>query len=278
MNNRFIPCRVMDKKWVERFLDGEVFMRSLSEFGSWNLLSNVNDNNRRDVYEGVVETYANPDSHEFSKGLDETMKAHIMNVSFIDQSDLQYFKILCFYCLEINDNDSVEIPDSRIKGFGDTVIVFTNFNEFLARLGNTILTQYECSVELLNRINYYDLSRENRKLTPLFEKTKKYSFQKELRFAFCQTEKDRFYRGSNPDNAYRLIYNTDSVVLQLGNICDIAYAIPVDHFVSGKLSNCPYYLPATNNESLFCKLSDYTNNVMKEYKSIITKPTITLAF
>ena len=38
---KFIPVKITDKKWADRFVQGEVFMRALADFGVWNRLQNI---------------------------------------------------------------------------------------------------------------------------------------------------------------------------------------------------------------------------------------------
>ncbi len=35
MNKHFIPVKITDKKWADKLVNGEVYMRALHEFGSW---------------------------------------------------------------------------------------------------------------------------------------------------------------------------------------------------------------------------------------------------
>lgn len=35
MNMYFIPVKITDKKWADKLVNGEVYMRALHEFGSW---------------------------------------------------------------------------------------------------------------------------------------------------------------------------------------------------------------------------------------------------
>lgn len=202
-------------------------MRPLSEFGSWELSSDITDRGRKDIMEGAVATYSNPDDLVFMRRFDPAFKKYIGNVTLIDQSDLQYFKVFCMYCLEV-ENDKPVLPDIKLEGFGDTVVVFRDFNSFLLRFFKAIEARFEEHVDLLNIINYYGFE-ENRRLNPLFEKTSGYSYQKELRLAICQSERNKFYRGH--EDAYTLIPDKERITLNVGDIRDIAYATPFKSFL-----------------------------------------------
>ena len=59
MERKFIPVKITDKKWADRFVQGEVFMRALADFGVWNRLQNIenakiNNNFRGDLREATV--------------------------------------------------------------------------------------------------------------------------------------------------------------------------------------------------------------------------------
>ena len=57
----FLPVKVLDKQWADKLLDGSVFMRSLYEFGKWNLddkfknqAKEMDNTFRGDINEGIV--------------------------------------------------------------------------------------------------------------------------------------------------------------------------------------------------------------------------------
>ena len=70
MSETFLPCKIVDRQWAEKLLDGEVFMRALSEFGCWEASSDIKDQNRKDIMEGAVASYVNPNDVDCLKGLD----------------------------------------------------------------------------------------------------------------------------------------------------------------------------------------------------------------
>lgn len=271
---RFLPCKILDKKWADKLLDGEVFMRPLSEFGSWMDSPDVNDDNRKDIMEGAVAVFDNPDDFEPLKGLDPEFKKIIGSVSLIDYTELQYFKVFCMYCLDVVNNEPVK-PDPQIRGFGDTVVVFRDFNSFLVRFFKAASKVSGSEVVLLDRIRYYTMS-ENRKLQPLFEKTSDYMHQKELRLAYCQSEVDKFAIG-DPENAYALILDKNRITINVGDIRDIAYAIPMEQFLNTSGINGRHSFPCVGNiKAPYDFLLDKTREEMKNYKSFIVKPMFTI--
>ena len=277
MQNQFLPCKIVDRQWAEKLLDGEVFMRPLFEFGVWEKTNEINDPNRKDIMEGAVASFTNPDTVPFLKNLDPAFKSAIKNVTLIDMGDLQFFKVFCLYCLEFKENKPI-LPDARIKDFGDMVVVFRDFNSFLLRFFQTILSRYEEHVVLLDRINYYGIN-ENRNLNPLFEKTKRYAYQNELRLAFCLSEKNKFYVSSKPEENYRLIWDKERMIINVGDIRDIAYAIPTSKFLdgSGILRVNQNLYPFTGNpEAPYDNWVINTRKEMAHYHPTLVTPMITI--
>lgn len=277
MQKQFLPCKIVDRQWAEKLLDGEVFMRPLYEFGVWEKTNEINDPHRKDIMEGAVASFTNPDTVPFLKNLDPAFKSAIKNVTLIDMGDLQFFKVFCLYCLEFKENKPI-LPDARVKDFGDTVVVFRDFNSFLLRFFQTILSRYEEHVVLLDRINYYGIN-ENRNLNPLFEKTKKYAYQNELRLAFCLSEKNKFYVPTKPEDNYRLIWNKERMIINVGDIRDIAYAIPTSKFLdgSGILRVNQNLYPFTGNpEAPYDNWVINTRKEMAHYRPTLVTPMITI--
>ena len=103
MEKVFVPVRILDKKWALKFMSGEIFMRSLSDFGSWKRLENIgNDdlvnNFRGDTNEGAIKTIAKPEDDELFKLFPNDLNKHIINGRLIDYDDIMYFNVLCMYC------------------------------------------------------------------------------------------------------------------------------------------------------------------------------------
>ena len=74
--DKFIPVKITDKEWADRLLDGEVYMRSLYEFGSWNKNKNEKLDNqfRGDIREGTAAVYSDIEKSSFTKGVDPRVK------------------------------------------------------------------------------------------------------------------------------------------------------------------------------------------------------------
>ena len=168
------------------------------------------------------------------------------------------------------DNGKPVPPDSRVSGFGDSAIVIRDFNEFLIRFGRAIINMFEYSIEFADRINYFELY-DNRQLIPLFEKVSSFSYQKELRLALAQTVK--------VDDSYRVLFVSDNIKLNIGDIRDIAYLIPIDDFLDLSGIYGHFVCPSNNDRehpSLFDKMVNDTRVQMMNYKVTYTRPLITI--
>ena len=170
-------------------------------------------------------------------------------------------------------------PDSRMRKFGDTAVIITDYNEFIDRYAKALFKRYDPVVSMIDRVSFYDFKKTKR-INPLFGKHQKFEYQNELRMAFCELEKNEFAMGPDADSALKIVEDASPVKLQLGSIRDIAYAVPIDNFLKLLI---PRYIPLHfPMRELYQIPSNYdiivseTRKIMKNYKSIFVKPMITI--
>lgn len=278
----FIPVKITEKKYADKFIQGEIFMRALHEFGSWGDISKkdevVKNSYRGDLYSGVTAVFASPNDCCYFARL--AKEKNIDNCCLIDESDIQYFKILSLYCWEFDDKMQRFIPpDYRMAKFGDTAVVITDFCEFLDRYAKALFKMYPKLISMLDRVKVFDFSR-TQWLNPLFCKHESQAYQNELRIAFGALEYNPFIVGVEPEEANSIILNYDPVTLQLGNLQDITVEMPIGAFMIGYLpegfkcrwpSNEPPHVPSN-----FDGVRTWTMEQMKKYRSIHVKPTYTI--
>ena len=280
---KFIPVKVTDREWAEKLLDGEVFMRPLYEFGGWNLknrTSQLNNSFRGDASEGTTAVFADVEDCPLAKELKNAFGDRIKRVSYIDDTDIKYFKIFSLYCMEYDPiHDFFVRPDSRMRKFGDTAVIITDYNEFIDRYGRALFKRYDPVVSMIDRVSLYNFKKTKR-INPLFGKHQKFEYQNELHMAFCELEKNKFAMGPDADSALKIVEDASPVKLQLGSIRDIAYAVPIDNFLKLLI---PRYIPLHfPMRELYQVPSNYdvivaeTRKAMKDYKSIFIKPMITI--
>lgn len=280
---KFIPVKVTDREWAEKLLDGEVFMRPLYEFGAWNLKKEdkqLNNSFRGDPCEGMSGIFGEVEECPIYDSFDENVKKYIKQIWYIDDTDIKYFKIFSLYCMEYDPSTNFFLkPNPKMCEFGDTAVIIADYNEFIERFGKALFKKYDSVVSMMDRVKFYNF-RETRETNPLFEKHEKYSYQNELRMAFCELRENKFAMGINSDTSKEIVEDLTPVKLQIGNIRDIAYAIPIENFLKLLI---PRYIPLRfpmrelyESQSNYDKLVSNTRSVMKNHKSPFVRPMLVI--
>lgn len=286
MKRKFIPVKITDKKWADRFVQGELFMRALADFGVWNRLQNIentkiNNNFRGDLREATVRhVEENFESEQFLLGMPSELINAIKTVDYIDYSDMQYFKLFCLYNLYYNEKSGTfEDPDQRLASFGDTAVIITDMDAFIKRFLIALFAQEDKNnthfIPVANIVEYYAPETADIK-TPLFHKTNSYAWQNELRIAIGELDTHNNF-STSPDQRYPLIQSTDPILLNIGSIEDITLLIPVQDFISLDLptelpKRCVEITPA----SLLGKIIYETQQQFKNYAPKQTKLIFTI--
>lgn len=276
----FIPIKITDRQWADLLLDGQIFMRSLFGFGSWSALdanrdSNIDNSFRGDLREGAFRVYKSPEDHPYIKDMDPDFKSIVRLIADVDMSDSQYFKIFSTYALKFNTStQSFLPPDSKIQEFGDTAVVMHDFESFLQRVIQQLRQRFgKMFIPFLQEVSYFDYT-ESKDLTPLFSKHIEYSYQNELRLAVGLLEENQF----SMDFSDTIILSTDSLTLDIGNIRDIAYAIPVQELIDLRLPNEPSFRFPTlgNQDSYFFNMVRYSKEDLERFLCPTYKPILTI--
>ena len=286
MERKFIPVKITDKKWADRFVQGEVFMRALADFGVWNRLQNIenakiNNNFRGDLREATVRhVEENFECEQFLQGMPSELINAIKTVDYIDYSDMQYFKLFCLYNLYYNEKSGTfEDPDKQLASFGDTAVIITDMDVFIKRFLIALFAKEDKSnthfIPVANIVEYYAPETSDIK-TPLFHKTNSYAWQNELRIAIAELDIHNKFLMS-PDQRYPLIQSTDPILLNIGSIEDITLQIPIQDFISLDLpAELPKKCIEITPESLLGKIIDETQQQFKNYVPMQTKLIFTI--
>lgn len=162
-------------------------------------------------------------------------------------------------------------PDSRMKQFGDTAVVIRDYNSFIERYGKALFARYDGVTSMISPVDFYWLG-ETKQTNPLFSKEKSYEYQNELRMAFCELANDMFT--INPDDeAGDIVPDLSPVTLQIGNIRDIAVAIPIDDFLELKFPRdirLKFPMREKGEEpSNYDGIVEWTKGQMKRYHPIL---------
>ena len=221
----------MDKQWAKLFVKGQIFMRSLTEFGAWEAVrhqnnSELNNSFRGDLREGSIKNIANPDDDRLFRAFPLQLKQVIKGGAVLDAGDIQYFNTLCLCCIDYlpKFNHFVR-PSEKMKEFGDTAVIIKDMNEFLRRFMVGIEKCYPHVCLLMDKVEYYS-QEETRLLNPLFNKPNSYRNQNELRIAIGRLDLSR----PTGKGKYELCQSTEPIKFEIGDISDITQMLSIDDF------------------------------------------------
>ncbi len=85
----------------------------------------------------------------------------VKSVSLIDESDIQYFKVFCLYCMDYAPEiNFFEKPDPRMAELGDAAVIIQNYNEFIERYGRALFAKYPYVTSMIDRVPFFYLRGE----------------------------------------------------------------------------------------------------------------------
>jgi len=239
----FLPVKVLDKQWADKLMSGSIFMRSLYEFGIWNLGTKIKDQAkeidnsfRGDISEGLVENINPQIGDPFYNSFPPYIKPYIYTMTYIDEGTYKYFKIYSMYCLTYNISlKQFEQPDKRLRDFGDTAVIISNQKEFYCRILRELNKKFGNNIYLkIDNVNYYNLFKDFGDFNIYF-KEKKYEWQKEVRIAVALLNGNEIKIDENGRQFKAVIKDTNRLILEIGNIEDIAVTISTEDLINLKL-------------------------------------------
>lgn len=234
----FLPVKIMDKKWIEKLLDGDLFMRSLHEFGSWSVMKDASNKEKmksgvqKDISEGTVKTVDLEVGDPFYDRLSPQFKSVVKKMYYIDQDCYQYSKLFCMYALTyLPEQRCFEKPDDRLQEFGDTALIITNPNEFLQRVLNGLLKKYGDNTNFkLDEVKYYPANYYG--YLDEFCKADSYAWQNEIRMRVYLLDENNTKLDEDSNNTMKaLLKNKENIIVPIGSIRDICIEIPVEKLV-----------------------------------------------
>lgn len=135
------------------------------------------------------------------------------------------------------------------------------------------------------KVSYYYLGA-TKNLTPMYSKGNSYSWQNEFRIIFCGTipNKENLFARPDKDGVFRpdaqsTILSLDDVHLDIGDIRDIAYAIPVAYLIHGAWWSGHSISFATNNPKGITRLENLafdTRNEIRNYRTPAVRASMTI--
>ncbi len=213
--------KFIDKKWADKLINGEVFMRAIACFGDISRRSLDSQNEfRGDVLEGINYSFGN-------------------QLGLIDMLTYRE-KIYCLYALEFDEETGGLVkPDNRIFEFGDTAVIIHNTGEFLHRICYAMLDRFRNDFWTSFQRVEYDVNFSVEQPYDEFCKASSYSYQNEFRIVLDlamgkfnpETLKDvtdfarltfpgKIEEDTNPDSL------SDSLILNIGDISNISISVP----------------------------------------------------
>lgn len=239
LKKTYYLVKIVDKRWADKLMDGEVFMRAIACFGDLSRRSDDSNNQfRGDSLEGFCFSFKNHHNPY------EVMPNQVGLIDVLTYRE----KIFCLYALEY-DNESGKFikPDSRIRDFGDTAVIIYNPQEFLYRICNAMLQRFENDFWTSFKRVDYSVEFSNSQPYDEFCKSPSYSWQNEFRIVldlaqgkfnpatinditdFAKlTFPGKIIEDTNPDSL------ADSITLNIGNIRDICISLPISELFESK--------------------------------------------
>ena len=236
-----LPVKITDKIWADSLQDGKLFMRSLYAYGSWSVVQQTQDREQMksgvqgDVGEGIVCRIDPTIRDDYFNAFSPQFRKHMKSCYYIDHNQVQYAKVFCMYGLTyLTDKKCYEKPDQRLKEFGDTAVVILNPNEFLNRVLKGLNEQYGDNINFrLDEIHYYPPSYYG--FLDEFCKSEAYAWQNEIRMRVAILDPDDYVMDDEGRKFKRLVQNTDSIIVNIGDIRDISVQIPINNLIDLEL-------------------------------------------
>lgn len=121
---RSILIRFTDHKFIQTYLDDDLYMSSLSKF--WNIGNSFED--QRDIFEGLA---AMLPKDKIPKELYESLGRYTVYDARFRMEAYQYCNLQCFFRVDVDDQKhTIQLPDSKMDAFGDYAIIVKNENQF----------------------------------------------------------------------------------------------------------------------------------------------------
>lgn len=274
----FTVVKVTDAKYAEMLLDGDVYARPLNAFGGWDWLKNrQNDPSVNNSFRG-----------DFNEGAIRNEKWEYGDITLIDDFETKYMKCYSTMALQYHlKSKKWERANEKVAQFGDTAVVIANLDQFVDRIISALIKKYghDHCLLLADKVSYYYLGT-TKYLTPMYSKEASYSWQNEFRIIFCETIPNRENKFARPDkdgvfrpDAQTTILSLDDVHLDIGDIRDIAYTIPVAYLIHGAWWSGHSISFATNSPKGITRLENLvidTRNEMRNYRTPAVKASMTI--
>lgn len=242
-----LPVKITDKKWADKLQEGQVFMRSLYDYGSWSALERnkkadekIKNSVQGDIGEGIVRLVDPKVGDGFTKLLPDDLQTVIKKFYYIDQILYPYCKVFCMYGLTFQpQQNKFEKPDERLKEFGDTAVIIHNPNEFLRRILIGLHNKFGNDFNFkLDEIKYYPPEYYGQ--LDEFCKSASYAWQNEMRIRVALLYGTQIKFDQDGKIRKLLIQSIDPIILDIGSITDISIQISTQDLIDLNLPEFIY--------------------------------------
>lgn len=151
MSSIFI--KFTDHKYVDDFLNGNLYMSSLGKF--WDTDNKFDE--QKDIFEGVCAVTGNGEHSPLPIAMVSAMSA---DLRFRIEA-YQYCNLLCLYRVERDDvNHIIQGISLNMNKFGDSVLVIKNQSEFIRRVKGAVIERG--GICCMGDVNYHKVTGEKR--------------------------------------------------------------------------------------------------------------------
>jgi len=256
MDKPFYIVKVVDKKWADKLLEGQVFMRPLSDFSDIESRPDkCNNNFRGDILEAVTHSFAKGNEHLFFKDALGSESSKLSESGFISET-LREKLVYCMFCLEFSEHHSCFIPPNKdFQNFGDTAVIIFDPKEFMMRICKSLFNEHNETYWFGASRVHYDIDFTQTKEYNEFSKSPLYLWQNEFRIAVDLNDGklDKVAWDKMTDFARILYMNQGGkvdmgmgrkpITLEIGNIDDISVQVTIEDFLSLNLPFDKLFLP-----------------------------------
>lgn len=238
--NQYHLVKVLDRKWVQSLIDGDIFFRAVQCFGDiCTRTAETNNTFRGDSIEGISITDGE-------------------NFGLIDALTYRE-KLYCMYSLDYDVSCGRFVkPDKRLLQFGNTAVIITDSKKFLYRICNALFERYGNDFWVgFDRV-HYNVSFDQKQIYNEFSKSLDYSYQNEFRIVldlangkfhpkilervtdFAKlTFPSEIRVDEKPDSL------SDSLTINIGNISDICKIVSTEELIckDGLIDSLPVPQP-----------------------------------
>ena len=245
MDKPFYIVKVAEKKWADKLVEGQVFLRPLSDFSDIESRpENCNNDFRGDILEAMTNTFAKGEEHQFFKDALGEESSKLSGSGFLSESLRQEKIIYSMFCLEYSEQKECFIPPhDDIRKFGDTAVIIFDPKQFMMRICERLFQDHNETYWFGAYRVQYDVDITQTKEYDEFSKSPSYSWQNEFRIAIDLSDGkiDKVTWERMTDFA-RIMYlnqggkvdmgmDRKPLLLDIGSIEDICVEVPIEDFI-----------------------------------------------